>query len=147
MFRNKRYIKGNSKSRLYKIWLGIKARCYRKSCKNYESYGGRGIVMYELWKNNYVSFYNWARRNGYNCTLSIERIDVNGNYEPSNCKWIPRSEQSKNTRKTIYLTYKGVTKILADWARELNVKYSLLYSRRAAGWTDAECIEGKHVAK
>lgn len=146
MLYNKKYIKGNSKSRLYQIWRGIKKRCFNPKCNHYKDYGGRGITMCEQWRNSYTSFYNWARRNGYNKTLTIERIDVNGSYEPKNCKWIPLNEQAQNTRKTIYLTYKGETKRLKDWAKELNISTNTLYYRKRRGWSDIECIEG-HAAK
>lgn len=144
---NKKYIKGSTKSRLYNIWRGIKKRCYNKKATGYKDYGGRGITVCDLWKNSYTSFYNWARRNNYNHTLTIERIDVNGNYEPKNCKWIPMSEQPSNTRKTIRLTYNGITKTMVQWAKELNIPYSKLYYRKMRGWTDLQCIEGKHAAK
>ena len=147
MMYNKKYIKGNNKSRLYNIWRGIKKRCYNKNATGYDAYGGRGITVCDLWKNSYVSFYNWARRNNYNHTLTIERIDVNGNYEPKNCKWVPMSEQASNTRKTIRLTYNGITKTMVQWAKELNIPYSKLYYRKMQGWTDLQCIEGKHAAK
>ena len=68
-----------------------------------------------------MSFYNWAMANGYDDNLTIERIDVNGNYEPSNCKWITNSEQSKNKRSTVYFTYNGETKIVSDWIKELGI--------------------------
>lgn len=146
MMYNKKYIKGSNKSRLYNIWRGIKKRCYNKNATRYNDYGGRGITVCDLWKNSYASFYNWARRNNYNRTLTIERIDVNGNYEPKNCKWIPMSEQASNTRKTIRLTYNGITKTIVQWAKELNIPYSKLYYRKRQGWTDLQCIEGKHAA-
>ena len=92
-----------SNDRLYHVWQDMKRRCYSPNEKNYYNYGGRGICICDEWKDDYISFKNWAYSNGYNenalfgeCT--IDRIDVNGNYEPSNCRWITNVEQQKNKR-------------------------------------------------
>jgi hypothetical protein len=89
---------GLSRSRIYKTWEDMKTRCYNPNCRNYHNYGGRGIIVCEEWKNDFVVFYNWAMANGYTDELTIERVDVNGNYCPENCTWISLSEQSKNKR-------------------------------------------------
>lgn len=108
-------------SRLYTIREGMITRCYKKSSPSYENYGGRGITICDEWRKDFMSFYNWAMDNGYEDNLTIERIDVNGNYEPSNCKWITNSEQSRNKRSTVYFTYNGETKIVSDWIKELGI--------------------------
>jgi hypothetical protein len=97
-------------TRLYIVWKGMKQRCYNPSSKSYKYYGGRGIEICEEWRNNFTNFCEWAYLHGYNkdakfgeCT--IERINVNGNYEPSNCKWITHHEQTLNRRDTLYIKF------------------------------------------
>lgn len=99
---------GNSRSQIYKIWSNMKKRCINKKYKFYKDYGGRGIKVCDEWlrEDGFINFYNWAMNNGYKeekskngrNLLSIDRIDVNGNYEPLNCRWATNQEQSTNKR-------------------------------------------------
>lgn len=120
---------GFSKTKLYKIWLNMKSRCYNKTATRYERYGGRGIFVCDEWKNNFMNFYNWACNNGYIEGLSIERIDINDGYYPQNCKWITKSEQSKNTCRTHLITYNHETKCVEDWCKELGLKSNTILER------------------
>lgn len=120
---------GLSGSRIYRIWCDMKSRCYRKKDAHYFLYGGRGIKIYDEWKNDFMTFYNWAIDNGYNETLTIERIDVNGNYEPNNCKWATFDEQANNKRCSRIYTYNNKTQTLKQWANEYNINYHTLTSR------------------
>ena len=85
---------------LYRVWQRMKGCTNSPNHQDYKHYGGRGIKICDEWKNDFKVFYDWALTNGYERGLTIERVNVNGNYEPSNCTWIPRSEQPKNRRVT-----------------------------------------------
>lgn len=95
---------GMSKSKLFMVWQDMIARCTRKTHHAYKYYGGRGISVFDDWKNNFESFHNWAINNGYYSGLTIDRINNDGNYEPSNCRWVTMKVQSNNRRKPI-MTY------------------------------------------
>lgn len=97
--RLKKTTHGDTKTKLYNIYRGMHKRCYRSNHKSYKDYGGRGITISKEW-HKYENFKKWAEENGYVEGLSIERVDVNGNYCPENCKWIPMSEQYLNKRPT-----------------------------------------------
>ena len=86
-------------SRLHSIWSSMKTRCYNKKSRGYKYYGERGVTICEEWMDNFQAFYDWAVANGYREDLTIDRIDVYGNYEPSNCRWISIAEQQTNKRK------------------------------------------------
>jgi hypothetical protein len=131
---------GLSGTRLYGIWNGMKNRCYNKNRKSFKDYGAKGIRVCDEWLE-FEPFYNWAMKNGYKENLSIERKDSMGNYEPSNCTWIPFEEQAKNKRNTIYLEYKGVKKSLSEWSEILKIKHEILYSRYSFGWTTDRIFE------
>lgn len=114
---------------LYKKWTSMKERCYNKKEKSYKNYGGRGIKICGEWRNSFLSFYNWAMENGYKENLTIDRIDNNGNYEPSNCRWVDCKTQANNRRNSINITYNGETKTLKQWCDSLKLNYQLVRQR------------------
>lgn len=121
----------NDNKRLYLVWNGMRQRCENKNTRAYKQYGARGISVCQEWKN-FHGFLEWALSSGYKEGLSIERIDVNGDYCPENCKWIPLSEQAKNTRRNYvnkHLTINGVTKTYQEWADYAGIP-ALTISRR-----------------
>lgn len=119
----------NNRSRLYVIWWDIKSRTTKPNNEKYKYYGGRGIEMCNEWKNDFVSFQNWALENGYADNLTIDRIDVNGNYEPSNCRWITRAEQLNNRRNSRIIEYNGRKQTAKQWADEIGINYKTLLHR------------------
>lgn len=98
---------GETYSRLYDIWRAMRYRCNNKEHKDYEHYGARGIEVCDEWMKSYDNFKEWALNNGYNETLTIDRIDVNGNYEPDNCRWATFKEQGRNRRNNKLFNYNG----------------------------------------
>lgn len=115
-------------TRLYSIWTGMKNRCLYPSQNNYLDYGGRGIKVCDEWMN-FSSFQNWALSNGYKYNLTIDRVNVNGNYEPNNCQWITDKEQHYNTRRNINITLNGETKPLKVWCNIFDLNYSTVRNR------------------
>lgn len=111
---------GKSKHRLYKIWQGIKDRCLNSKNQAYKNYGGRGITICKEWLK-FENFYIWAINNGYKNDLTIDRINNNDIYKPSNCRWISLELQARNTRNNVNITFLGQTHCLSEWGRILKI--------------------------
>lgn len=120
------FSKRKNRSPTYKSWLSMKQRCYTEKRKNFKNYGGRGIYVCDRWKNSFENFLldMGERPPG----TSLDRIDVNGNYEPSNCRWADSETQYNNTRRNVYVNYEGNKVTLAQLSRITGVKYSKLRS-------------------
>ena len=129
-----------SYTRLYRIWQKTKQRCYNENHKHFQYYGARGITVCDEWKNDFQVFYEWAINNGYSDELTIDRINVNGNYEPSNCRWATRKEQMNNTRQNRFITYNGKTQTAKQWSEELGIKYPTLQGRLQRGCPIAQVL-------
>ena len=127
---------GLRQTRIYNIWAKLRARCYRKTDRLFSYYGERGIRVCEEWNSHFISFYNWALENGYEDNLTIDRIDVNGDYEPNNCRWVNMKAQCNNKRNNIIIMYKGKEQTLKQWCEELQVDYKLVHGRiKYRGWS------------
>ena len=131
---------GQSRTRVYTIWCDMKQRCLNKNQEVFKYYGQRNIAICDEWLNDFNSFYDWAIRNGYNDNLTIDRIDVNGNYKPSNCRWVTMKEQRRNTRKNVFVEINGVKKVLIDWCSYYKIKYTTVLSRIYSGWEIVKAI-------
>lgn len=137
---NARRTHGKTRSRLYKVWDGMKERCYNPKNGAFGRYGGRGIEVCDEWKHDFAAFEKWAFDNGYNplasrgeCTL--ERKNTNGNYAPENCCWATSVEQANNKRNNRLITFSGETKTLAQWSRSTGLPVTTVESRlNKHGW-------------
>ena len=125
--------------RLYSIWADMRRRCSNVSRKDAQNYALKNIKVCEEW-NNYELFMNWALQNGYNDELTLERIDNSKGYNPDNCKWIPKSEQSKNRTSNHYITYNGKTQTLTDWSKEIGIPRTTLDSRLKRNWSIEDAL-------
>ena len=130
--------------KLYWVYHAMLQRCYKVNCKQYFRYGGRGIRVCKEWLSDKVLFYKWALENGYKEGLTLDRIDNDGNYEPSNCAWVSNKDNLNHNSRTHFLTYKGKTQSLRKWAEETGINYSTLRNRiNRSGMTVEEALGGK----
>ena len=117
---------GLSHTRIYNIWRNMIFRCYNPKCPTYNYYGGKGIIIYDEWRNNFKSFYDWSMSNGYTDELSIDRINSDLSYEPSNCRWATDLEQANNRCNNTLITFNGQTLTKAQWARKMEISFQRL---------------------
>lgn len=116
---------GKSKTRLFKIWAGMRDRCTNPNRREYKDYGGRGITVCKEWED-FQAFYDWSMANGYAENLTIDRVENDGPYSPDNCRWTTRKTQSNNTRQTVHITIDGETKNMEQWAATIGVARSTI---------------------
>lgn len=131
-----------SNTKAYSIWLSLKRRCDLVTDKAYRYYGGRGISVCDEWYNSFENFYDWMIMNGYiecsdmrNTAYTIDRIDVNGDYAPDNCRLTTMLTQANNKRNNRIETYNGESHTVAEWARVKGIKYKTLCNRLYRGWS------------
>jgi hypothetical protein len=130
---------GMRRTRLYNIWTQMNQRCVNQNLEHYDNYGGRGISVCDEWKKFEV-FAEWAKKNGYKDGLTIDRMDVNGNYEPDNCKWSTDVEQQRNKRNNRHITINSQTKTIAEWAEISGLPYKTLQRRLYTGCIEEELL-------
>ena len=136
------YKHGMRKTRLYRIYSAMVCRCENKNAVNYHSYGGRGIKVCDECRgeNGAKNFIDWSDKNGYKENLTIDRIDVNGDYSPENCKWSTRMEQSSNRTDNHFITINGETHTLSEWSRISGISVSTICQRMKAGASDEDAV-------
>ena len=133
-------IHGDSYSRLHNIWNGMKQRCDNRNNSAYPYYGGRGIKYCAEW-SNYIKFKEWAiNKGGYKEDLTLDRIDTDGNYEPSNCRFVSMKVQQNNTRRNRRITFNGQTRTITEWSELLGFSATLIPDRLDLGWSVEEAL-------
>lgn len=130
-----------SKSPLYFTWKRMLKRCYDENSQDYNNYGARGINVCEEWKNNPINFVNWCNNNGYKKGLSIDRINNDGNYEPSNCRWVNMKEQARNRRSSRLLPFNGKMISMAEYCEINKISYAAISKRlNELGWDEQRAL-------
>lgn len=137
----------NSQYRLYRIWQMMRQRCNNENAENYKYYGGRGICVCDEWGNDFSLFALWSFANGYNDNLTIDRIESDGNYEPSNCRWISKKEQMNNRSSNTKYTYDGETHTLSEWADIYKINKGTFYTRWSNGKRGTELFAPAKIKK
>ena len=140
----------SQKDRIYRIWVAMRQRCDKPYRTNYADYGGRGIRVCKEWDTSFIAFKAWADASGYAPTLSIDRLDPNGGYYPSNCKWSTPLEQGTKKRGNCLVEIDGVTKHVSEWARDGGFHLTTLYRRyykgsRGHAFIEPGLVRGKSV--
>jgi hypothetical protein len=144
---HKKYENSVIGNKIYNTWNRMINRCYNPKSHKYYRYGKRGISVCKDWLNNYDNFYIWCINNGYKEGLSLDRINNDGNYEPSNCRWTTRKQQQRNMCRNRIITYKNQTHCLAEWCERLNLKYETIKSRLNKGWSIERAFEEPIVSR
>ena len=124
---------GGRYTQLYSRYTDMKTRCFNPHYKRYADYGGRGVTVCDEWRNSFTRFRDWAVSNGYEDGLSLERIDVNGDYCPENCTWITMAEQAKNKRNSVKVRYHDTLLSLRELAELLGLSYGSIKQRYYRG--------------
>ena len=131
-----RKLRGKWNTPAYRSWKAMRERCCVPTSKDYPLYGARGVRVHERWADDFLAFLADMGERPEGTTL--DRINVDGNYEPGNCRWATPIQQSANRKNTLFLTARGETAPLAEWARRLGVEPSVLRNRKRAGWSDEQ---------
>ncbi len=143
---------GESSTRLFRVWTGMKNRCYNKNEPSYQNYGARGIGVCSEWLNSYEAFRDWALANGYDenapygeCTL--DRIDTNGDYYPGNCRWADLTVQANNKTTSHFIDFRGERHTIAEWSKILGIPKHIIDTGLRSGKPFSEIIELPHIRR
>lgn len=140
--KNPNYKHGLRNTRLFSIWSNIKTRCLNSNTPSFKHYGFRGIKICKEWLDFKV-FYDWSISNGYSDNLTIDRINNNGIYEPSNCRWVDMRTQTRNTRNNHFYTIDGVSKPLIEWCEIYKINYKTVRDRLKRKWSIERALTEK----
>lgn len=132
---------GQRKTRLYGIWANMKQRCTNPSNPAYPYYGAKGISICDEWANDFLAFQSWALKNGYDDSLTIDRVDGNKNYQPDNCRWSTRKEQSNNLSSNTVIVFEGKEYTLTQLAEEYGLDPKLVIDRHKLGWPAKDLVK------
>lgn len=132
--------RSDDRERLRVIWRGMRKRCYNRRCKDYPHYGGRGVRMCAEWRDDFESFFSWAMANGYRSDLTIDRVAVNRDYFPGNCRWVSRRAQASNRTSNTLVTVDGHTMTVERWSEESGTPDYTIVRRLAAGWDPKDAV-------
>lgn len=129
------YKHGGNGTRLYQIWKSMRERCTCPHSNRFQHYGGKGIKVCSEW-DDYTKFREWAYQNGYDDTLTIDRIELDKDYCPENCRWATYTEQANNKSNSVHVTFNGETHTYAEWGRILKIEAKTIQSRiKYRGWS------------
>ena len=131
---------GKSKTALYRTYKHIIGRCCCETDTAFPRYGGRGIAICDEWRNDFLSFYDWAIKNGYKPSLTIDRIDNNASYSPHNCRWVGWDVQANNKRNNHFIEHNGIRLTVSQWAHKLDMNPKILDNRLRRGWSEERAL-------
>ena len=124
---------GGKGTKIYNVWISMRARCQNVNSRDYKYYGAKGITVCDSWNSDFDSFRRWAYENGYADGLTLDRISVYKGYGPDNCRWVDMRIQSNNRSNSIYITYSGETHTCSEWSRITGINYDTLHNRVKKG--------------
>lgn len=136
---------GESKTKLYGVWLAMRRRCYLKSTSDYKNYGGRGIHVCDEWKDSFEAFRSWSLSHGYKDGLTIDRRENDKSYSPDNCRWINRVAQGNNKRNNLWIMINGEKYTSAQWSRMVGISRGTIESRIKRGWSGEKLLAPSHL--
>lgn len=132
---------------LYRVWSRIKNCTTNPNHPDFKWYGAKGVKVCEQWHRDFAVFYDWAINSGYRQGLTIDRINVDGNYEPSNCRWVTIQEQSHNRTDNVKITHEGQTHTLARWSELTGIKVGTITSRYHKGWSSGDILNPRSYVR